>query len=269
MSDLTLFDLPDPVPLQPQPRAQERQRVAEVEPVAAASLFTPEQEAELERLEEEFKRKNAVHIRFTKAQSHGIWDMFAALCVWMVQPPARMRGAAYYPDALVEEKRMDHFIERFLVVRNWIKDMQCEENEAADHAELQTAYRRLIDKAKEIERRWTNLEVCLVFCELSMRAPLHPDAFEEYVRAFAHIFGFDTYVQIMHSGGTYGEYRPPLQGLSIDRIRQARWFKGFNTRLPLLDEHEIEWIRRFNERVRAYNAGETWPGTDLPTAVVD
>ena len=116
-----------------------------------------------------------------------------------------------------------------------------------DHSELianaddeNKAYSKARKEIQAIRERMTNWEVCLAFCEASLRAPLDRDAIEEYKRAFAHCYGVDTYYSIF-------AYEP----IRVNGCKMTRYAIGFK-KLPPLDDKEIAWIKQFNRELKEF-----------------
>jgi hypothetical protein len=215
-------------------------------------LFTEAQYAKLD----EIATPGGVKVTWDRAQDKRIWNMFVGLVDWALFAPATLqRGMGWVETSIVEDRWSDIVIERLARVMRWTQELTRETGEARDKADLQKAYRRLVEK-KDDAKRLTNWEVCFVLMECSMQAPLRREMFMEYMRAFARCFGLEKYMQVQ------AERFEPLR---LSDLEGARYDDKVARRFPLLDDEERAWIEDFNRRGSALR----WPGTNMTVKVTE
>ena len=165
------------------------------------ALFT---EGQLDVIEQKIEKRavvGGIKVTWSKAQSSRLFAMFVAMTVHALTAPITLqRGQGWVGDNIVKRHEMDVFLERFLRIKRWCDELKRETEEAQSKEDLQEAYARLLGLKKDVETRITNMEVCLVLMEASLEGPLSRWATEEYKRAFAHVFGLETYMRIWSTG---------------------------------------------------------------------
>jgi hypothetical protein len=217
-------------------------------------LFTDEQYEKLEKIDQ----PEGIHIvGWSKAEDKRIWNMFVGLMEWALCAPVTLqRGAGWVDESgIVDRHRGDVVLERLIRVMKWSRELSHESEQAQSKTDLQEAYRRLIERKKDEMNRLTNWEVCFVMMECSMVAPLSRPMYVEYMRAFAHCFGLETYIKITDK----------FEPLRVSDLESARYDHKIATRFPRLDDDERAWIENFNRR----GAALRWPGTNKKVVVTE
>lgn len=209
------------------------------------SFFTDGQEEVIETALARRDNIGTVPVQFTKAQDKSTWDMFIALTMWALQGPIHVEKSmvANAEFRLVDKYRWDIAVERFIKVIRWCRELREETQEAGTKKQLQETLRAFLRRGKDIQKRLTNWEVCLIFMECSLKAPLMREATTEYFRAFAHCFGIEKYVEIVG------------HPLNLDDLKMMRYYEK-GDRLPHLNDDEIQWVKDFNYQVQHW--GETY-----------
>lgn len=225
-------------------------------PPGQMALFTDEQMDTIEQKLEKRAVVGGIKVTWSKAQERRLFAMFTAMVVHAICAPITLqRGQGWVTNDVAKRHEMDVFIERMLRVKRWCDELKRETEEAETKEDLQEAYARLLGMKQDVETRLTNMEVCLVLMECSLQAPLSSYVTEEYKRAFAHVFGLETYMRIW-STGTWPEL------IRVAELEAARYDGKIQRRFPRLDEAERAWIEDFNAQVTTYTKGQRWPGTN-------
>lgn len=202
--------------------------------IADLPIESPAAQAKIEEQIASWEAKRVVEPVFSKTERRG-FEEFALMLAWVFSAPSRQspESSAGYLTGLHQE---DVVLERFVKVFSIFKEEREMIEAAKSEADMEAAYKAMINRWHDLRDRITDREVCIIFASASQVAPLSQDSFAEYMRAFAATYGVEKYVELF----------PKFEPLNYTACRCFRETYGeVDKSFPVLDK---EWFDSFNAK---------------------